>query len=196
MSFTATASGDARAIAGSDFTYYIELTGPFPGEVPDFKVITQGSAGLNGQGSQAFVLITPMATPTDPFPTSIYLASAGAGGGVSVYDGGYLELHAPGNSFNRSDTVAAFQEGVVYSVILGADADTGNSATYPTTTASIDPYFTFPSNYSLIISAGVGNGNAPLPSTPLPAALPLFATGLGGLGLLGWRRRRKSYMAV
>jgi len=26
--------------------------------------------------------------------------------------------------------------------------------------------------------------------TPLPAALPLFATGLGALGLLGWRRRR------
>jgi hypothetical protein len=27
--------------------------------------------------------------------------------------------------------------------------------------------------------------------TPLPAALPLFATGLGALGLLGWRRKRK-----
>ena len=26
--------------------------------------------------------------------------------------------------------------------------------------------------------------------TPLPAALPLFATGLGALGLLGWRRKR------
>lgn len=25
---------------------------------------------------------------------------------------------------------------------------------------------------------------------PLPAALPLFATGLGALGLLGWLRRR------
>jgi hypothetical protein len=28
--------------------------------------------------------------------------------------------------------------------------------------------------------------------TPLPATLPLFATGIGGLGLLGWRRRRKA----
>ena len=27
--------------------------------------------------------------------------------------------------------------------------------------------------------------------TPLPGALPLFATGLGALGLLGWRRKRK-----
>jgi hypothetical protein len=28
-------------------------------------------------------------------------------------------------------------------------------------------------------------------TTPLPAALPLFATGLGALGLLGWRRKKK-----
>ena len=29
-------------------------------------------------------------------------------------------------------------------------------------------------------------------ATPLPAALPLFATGLGVLALLGWRRKRKA----
>jgi hypothetical protein len=29
-------------------------------------------------------------------------------------------------------------------------------------------------------------------ATPLPAALPLFATGLGALGLLRWRRKRKA----
>jgi hypothetical protein len=27
-------------------------------------------------------------------------------------------------------------------------------------------------------------------AVPLPAALPLFATGLAGLGLLGWRRKK------
>lgn len=31
----------------------------------------------------------------------------------------------------------------------------------------------------------------PLPQTPLPGALPLFASGLGALGLLGWRRKWK-----
>jgi hypothetical protein len=31
--------------------------------------------------------------------------------------------------------------------------------------------------------------------TPLPAALPLFATGLGALGLLGWRRKQKNAAA-
>ena len=29
-------------------------------------------------------------------------------------------------------------------------------------------------------------------TTPLPAALPLFASGLGALGLLGWRRKKKA----
>src|SRR4029078_2988664 len=29
-------------------------------------------------------------------------------------------------------------------------------------------------------------------ATPLPAALPLFATGLGALGLIGWRRKRQA----
>jgi len=32
----------------------------------------------------------------------------------------------------------------------------------------------------------------PTRATPLPAALPLFASGLGALGLLGWRRKRKA----
>jgi hypothetical protein len=31
---------------------------------------------------------------------------------------------------------------------------------------------------------------------PLPAALPLFASGLAGLGLLGWRRKRKAAAIV
>jgi hypothetical protein len=38
---------------------------------------------------------------------------------------------------------------------------------------------------------GVQTLPTPTPTaTPLPATLPLFATGIGGLGLLGWRRKR------
>jgi len=33
-------------------------------------------------------------------------------------------------------------------------------------------------------------------NTPLPATLPLFATGLGVLGLFGWRRKRKAQAAA
>jgi hypothetical protein len=33
-------------------------------------------------------------------------------------------------------------------------------------------------------------------ATPLPASLPLFAAGIGGLALLGWRRKRKGRAAL
>ncbi len=32
--------------------------------------------------------------------------------------------------------------------------------------------------------------------TPLPAALPLLATGIGAMGLLGWRRKRKNAATI
>jgi len=48
-----------------------------------------------------------------------------------------------------------------------------------------DPSVTFD------LSSTLPNG-FPLANTPLPAALPLFATGLGALGLLRWRRKRKA----
>ena len=42
----------------------------------------------------------------------------------------------------------------------------------------------------------LGFGNLPpmvsLPAVPLPATLPLFATGLAALGLVGWHRKRKN----
>jgi len=38
----------------------------------------------------------------------------------------------------------------------------------------------------------ISGSNFAVVATPLPAALPLFATGLAGLGLLGWRRKRKA----
>jgi len=41
---------------------------------------------------------------------------------------------------------------------------------------------------TLVLSVPPGLSLEPV---PLPAALPLFGAGLGALGLLGWRRRRK-----
>jgi hypothetical protein len=46
------------------------------------------------------------------------------------------------------------------------------------------------------IDNGLDNFSVVTAETPLPAALPLFATGLGALGLLGWRRKRKSAAAI
>ncbi len=47
------------------------------------------------------------------------------------------------------------------------------------------------SSQILLASPGVTITGAAI-ATPLPAALPLFATGAGVLGLIGWRRKRKA----
>jgi hypothetical protein len=52
-------------------------------------------------------------------------------------------------------------------------------------------------NFSVANEGGLGVMDqsfsaADITATPIPAALPLFATGLGGLGLIGWRRKRKA----
>jgi hypothetical protein len=45
----------------------------------------------------------------------------------------------------------------------------------------------------LVTASGAGfAGVADLTPIPVPAALPLFATGLGGMALLGWWRRRRA----
>jgi hypothetical protein len=52
------------------------------------------------------------------------------------------------------------------------------------------------SDYELVFSNGIDNSGDDMSATPVPATLPLFAGGLGALGLLGWRRKRKNAAAA
>jgi hypothetical protein len=75
-----------------------------------------------------------------------------------------------------------------YSYECFAFACTNGGPSEPSNTAGYDPAFT---RYFT-----GGSASASTAATPLPAALPLFATGLGAIGLFGWRRKRKAKALV
>ena len=52
-------------------------------------------------------------------------------------------------------------------------------------------YLTFTSNPFTLQDVNINQVTIEGSQTPVPPALPLFATGLGALGLLGWSRKRK-----
>jgi len=70
---------------------------------------------------------------------------------------------------------------------------TGNARSY-FCIAHCNPSTGFVNNLNLApnVSIGITLVRNSVEATPIPAALPLFASGLGGLGLLGWRRKRKA----
>jgi hypothetical protein len=95
---------------------------------------------------------------------------------------------------------------VLIGTLIGPSVmDTLNStfATYalgaigPTSGASfINPGFAFATGSGTFSLSSMGDttftATAGVSAIPLPAAFPLFATGLGALGLLAWRRKRKA----
>jgi len=82
----------------------------------------------------------------------------------------------------------------IYSILVSASASAATNnvivvAAWADPHIYIDPTFLGGDQFSLIISDGIGN--ATLAATPIPAALPLFIGAIGGAGLFGrWRTRR------
>jgi hypothetical protein len=75
-------------------------------------------------------------------------------------------------------------------ITLGINGFGQNPCASPS--ACADTWYSQDSFGDTITASGV----ADISQTPLPAALPLFATCFGALGLLGWRRKRKESTAV
>jgi hypothetical protein len=96
-----------------------------------------------------------------------------------------------GDAFSTSDSnvsnvSAVFDDGTLKSISF-----TDNFSNDQFTISSDLDY-----TYHVYSPQGTDSGTISVSATPLPAALPLFATGLGALGLLVWRRKRNGSAAI
>ena len=101
----------------------------------------------------------------------------------------HVDVFDSGNSSIGSETVSLNQNWPDYpmlswATIIGPTNDPIGHVLFTSLGATI--------SVDLSHSSVVLGNDFILPGIPLPATLPLFATGLGVLGLLGWRRKRKA----
>jgi hypothetical protein len=189
-------NGELVALAGAsvDLVYQFEIVGPQDILVPvttlaTLNVSVSGTLGGNdaNRASAAFTV---------------------SQGGLLV-DGGHgvigqnllLQDHAPRTESIDVNQSNMLETNTVYTVDMSveatADIDTLTDTTGLSSAASIDPSFQLgsgaPSGYTIDFSNGIGD--APT-ATPLPATLPLFAGGLGFVGYLTRRKKRKASPAA
>ena len=116
----------------------------------------------------------------------------------TAYDTSLLELTggnaAINEEFSLSDGHSVSGPMALYGGEFNFQEITGCCVTSPTTwTISLSLLSGEPAGSSGLTVYQI---EAQVSNFPLPAALPLFATGLGAMGLLGWRRKRKNAAGI
>jgi len=189
---TATASSEntgATAVANNPTA---ANQGDTPGPTLSYSLEVVGAPGTTTLGVQASGGVSYSSADPYQFDTVLtallsisnnnvlqYYEEAGVCGGCS------LPSSFSGNTYQVSaDTVYTVSLATYLVVEIFGNSGGGTE----TVSAFVDPQYFAAPGYTIELSPGIGNGAA----TPLPAALPLFATALGAMGLLGWRRKRRN----
>jgi len=156
---------------------------------------------FNGPATSVPMIVNANGSITSTGGGSSSAALSITGNGVNInYNLGCAG--APGNPICSppvsTPQTAPFFTNSVYTVIMTITLDGGAAGGQPTDqnqtmSGFIDPMFTIDlanaSDFTFDFSSGL---IPPASGTPLPAALPLFASGLAALGLLARRRKRKA----
>lgn len=169
---------------------YFTVSGPTGYNVP---VIITASGGITQSVITPNQVYLDLGTPTGILSVaSACLPAHGNGCGSetvqSSFSGSYAFTLASGKQDNLQLIVSINSNGL----FIGS-GQTDTQSGYLDPMIEIDPTYQYADLFSIVTSSNVGNCPA---ATPIPAALPLFASGLGALGLLGWRRKRRASAAI
>jgi hypothetical protein len=150
----------------------------------DFTLTPYCCGGGPESGSGSFTIVLPPDTNSSN-SGNLTLANGGLVSMIINIDGQQLTANSSaviGYNYNVvPNDPASFQ--------INNIGFSGTKGTEDVTSLSLTSYsFIDTANYMLDTNGSLTYELAP---TPLPAALPLFAAGLGALGLFGWRKKRK-----
>jgi hypothetical protein len=201
---------------GLKYSPTIGGTAEFVAGTPDVAHLYTSDSGLNGAAPAVFVTAPNAGLPSlgtlGTFSASYELAGSSTPAGTAPYwltylvdpGNGYVGVISFGgpdlNGSSQIHVICDYTSGPCTNTYFGDTLATLNSIAYGSTT------FGLLTVYESGVEIGNWNNNGlTIPAqadiqsitintatTPLPAALPLFASGLGALGLLGWRRKRKA----
>jgi len=186
------------------------FTGSAPVEATPAPASESGNFSQSVSGSIAAVELSPYAFNTGATANAAY-SLLGAGGGpvsTAIYNVNSASLSLLWGSPDPYNQIAFFTgqngTGSLIDVIGGntINYNGSNLACFASTCAdTLFDLVTFAVSSGTIGSIMLTDAGAAFEfgfatqvdpaATPLPAGLPLFATGIGGLGLLGWYRRRR-----
>ena len=155
-----------------------------------------GHMGFTGDGS-IFGAIVPMGTDPSALPpnpdniTSDAIAWAIFGSDVPLSSNNYLPVAG------LSGGPVQLNGGQFYALVFGSGKFGANGSAFMTQNNGFGQVtYSTSGNGDWVSTGQIGTRffviyEEDVNPVPLPAALPLFATGLGALGLLGWRRKKR-----
>jgi len=184
--------GAALGVPAANASVIYNFSGDFgpPAFTATVSLDVVGGQALSGIGSITFGAST--------FDLTLITLTTDGGNGNYSGQTGFRDNHGT-DIFGGDTTIPIDTNGLIFAIsnnpLRGQDAlfaawDNGGGTFAFLISGTLGDVFDV--YYKLSVGSGeMLIGGSDLSETPLPAALPLFAGGLGALSLVGWRRKRK-----
>ncbi len=178
--------GDFITGGSVSYDYYQTSGAPNPNITPGFKITVLDSTDVNGDGYASFIFEPVYNGGVGAFDTWHTVGFGGSEDGIGLWhtgiygDAGFNNFY---DEYSMADWNALFNGTLFDAVIVAISVGIGSGT--PSQLGFVD-------NINFTNGINTYMADFELAQVPLPAALPLYATGLALFGFAGMRKRRKN----